>query len=273
MSSRTFDAILRTVDRGAFPRTRKRGWRFLYNMLSRFWRDTDWRFMNYGYLPTGPAFPLAAEDEPERPFIGLYQQAVAGLVTEGVRILEVGSGRGGGARYLARYHSPAEVVGVDYSPATVRIARKLNADTPGLRFETGDAEHLPFADGSFDIVVNIESSHCYGDPEAFAKEVVRVLVPGGWFTFADMRSKAMLPVLDEQLAVPSLTLMQADRLSPGVVQALDAAERRKRDRMDRLRFLRPFMAEFSGAQGSALYKGLSKGQVEYVARRFQKTPS
>ena len=45
----------------------------------------------------------------------------------GARVLEIGSGRGGGSRYIARYHAPASVTGLDYSPETVRIARRLNA--------------------------------------------------------------------------------------------------------------------------------------------------
>lgn len=60
-------------------------------------------------------------------------------------------------------------------------------------------------------------------------------------------------------------------LSAGVVAALDAAEARKRERIGRARLMRRFMTEFSGAQGSILYKGLSGGGVVYVARRYRKT--
>ncbi|GGF55309.1 phthiotriol/phenolphthiotriol dimycocerosates methyltransferase [Azorhizobium oxalatiphilum] len=271
MASRLFSGMLDAIDRGAFPRTRKWAWRGVYNMLSRFWRDDDWRFMNYGFLPPGAPFALRAEDEPERAFIGLYQQAVDGLPVAGARVLEVGSGRGGGSRYIARYHAPAQMVGLDYSPDTVRRARQLNADTPALSFETGDAEHLPFPDGSFDIVVNIESSHCYADVAAFAAEVSRVLAPGGWFTFADMRRRGQLPELNSQLSTPGLTLESACELSPGVVAALDASERRKRERIGRALFMKSFITEFAGAKGSIIYKALVRGDAAYVACRYRKT--
>jgi SAM-dependent methyltransferase len=271
MARNMFSNVLNAVERGAFPRTQKWAWRGVYNILSRFWRDDDWRFMNYGFMPEGAAFPLKAEDEPERAFIGLYHQAVEGLPLAGARVLEIGSGRGGGSRYIARYHAPASVVGLDYSPETVRLARRLNADTASLSFEVGDAERLPFADGSFDVVVNIESSHCYANVPAFASEAARVLAPGGWFTFADMRPKGKLPELDRQLSVPGLELVAERSLSVGVVAALDAAEARKRERIGRARLMRRFMTEFSGAQGSILYKGLSGGGVVYVARRYRKT--
>eukprot|EP00913_Durusdinium_trenchii_P010562 g9906.t1 len=246
-------------------------WRRVYNLLSLFWKDADWRFMNYGYLAEGSPFPLKPEDEPERVFIGLYQQAVDGLALEGAHVLEVGSGRGGGSRYIARYYAPASVTGMDYSPETVRRARRLNADTPGLSFENGDAELMPFADGSFDLVVNIESSHCYGDVPAFSREVARVLRPGGWFTFADMRPKNQLATLDQQLAAPGLELVSQHNITPGVLAALDAAEDRKSARINRSWGLRRFMSEFSGSKGSVLYKGLKGGSVVYVARRYRKT--
>lgn len=270
MASQAFSGLLEAIDRGAFPRTRKWLWRGLYNILSRRWRDDDWRFMNYGFLPPGEAFPLEPGDEADRPFIGLYTQAMAGLPVEGARVLEIGSGRGGGARYIARYHGAATVTGLDYSPATVKLARRLNQDTANLTFEIGDAEKLPFPDGSFDIVVNIESSHCYGDVPAFAREVARVLAPGGWFTFADMRGKSALPLLRQQLAAPCLTLRSEADLSSGVTAALDVAEQRKRARISRIRFMRGFISEFAGAKGSVLYRELGEGGVVYLAQRYQK---
>ena len=273
MASPAFSGLLDAIDRGAFPKARKLLWRVLYNMLSRRWRDDDWRFMNYGFLPSGPGFPLSQDDEADRPFIGLYAQAVDGLPLAGARVLEIGSGRGGGARYVARYHQPASVTGIDYSPATVRLARRLNRDTANLTFEVGDAEKLPFADASIDVVVNIESSHCYGDVAAFAREVERVLAPGGWFTFADMRGRSALPQLRQQLAIPGMTLLSETDLSKGVIAALDAAELRKRTRIAKIRFMRGFVAEFAGAQGSVLYRELSEGGVVYIAQRYQKSTS
>lgn len=270
MASQAFSGLLEAIDRGVFPRTRKWLWRGLYGTLSRTWRDEDWRFMNYGFLPPGEGFALAEADEADRPFIGLYAQAVTGLPVEGARVLEIGSGRGGGARYIARYHAPASVTGLDYSPATVRLARRLNADTGHLAFQTGDAENLPFADGSFDIAINIESSHCYGDMPAFGREVARVLAPGGWFTFADMRGKAVLDQMRRQLTVPGLLLRSETDLSQGVVAALDAAEPRKRARLAKVRFMRDFVTEFAGAKSSVLYRKLADGGVVYIAQRYQK---
>jgi hypothetical protein len=81
--------MLRQLERGGAPKTRRRAWKFLYGALARFWRNDDWRFMNYGWLPPpdSPPFPLDAPDEIDRPFIGLYDHAVRGLPTEGASVL------------------------------------------------------------------------------------------------------------------------------------------------------------------------------------------
>lgn len=272
MASRLFETVVRQVDKGRAPKLRRAGWKALYGMLGRFWRDDDWRFMNYGWLPPegAPGFALPPEEEPERPFAGLYHHVADGLPLEGARVLEIGSGRGGGARYVGRAYAPAEVVGVDFAPASVALAARLAADTPNVRFEAGDAEALRFGDASFDVVLNVESSHCYGDQAAFVNEAVRVLKPGGWFGWADMRSRSGAAEADRLFDRPDLLLRRAEDISPDVVRALDAADGRKRERIGRVRLARRFMSEFSGAKGSLLYRGLKSGDVVYISRRFQK---
>jgi ubiquinone/menaquinone biosynthesis C-methylase UbiE len=59
---------------------------------------------------------------------------------------------------------------------------------PGLTFKSGAAEALPFDDESFDVVINIESSHCYQSIAKFLSSVHRVLRPNGYFAFAEFRS-------------------------------------------------------------------------------------
>ena len=89
-------------------------------------------------------------------------------------MLEVGSGRGGGASYLSRYLRPRSVTGLDLSQKAVDLCNR-HRKAPGLAFTRGDAQSMPFADSSFDAVVNIESSHCYPSMGKFLSEVHRVL--------------------------------------------------------------------------------------------------
>jgi ubiquinone/menaquinone biosynthesis C-methylase UbiE len=270
MASPLFTRMLVATERGAFPRARRAAWKASYTVLSTVWRRPRWRFMNYGYIPPGPAFPLAAAEEPERAFIGLYHQAVEGLDLAGRTVLEVGSGHGGGAAWLARHHGAASVTGVDRSAATVAQARALNGGVPGLAFQTGDAEALPFPDASFDVVVNIESSHCYGRMDRFVAEVARVLRPGGVFTWADMRSPPMLPDLDRVFAHPALEPLAASELNDGVLAALEAMEGAKAEEIARHALFRPVLREFAAMRGSLLRQALEQRQILYLARRFRR---
>ena len=158
-------------------------WRTWYQFLAARYRDPSWTFMNYGYRsPTGgetrPQPVLDAADEPDRACIQLYDLVAGAVPLAGCDVLEVGCGRGGGAAYVARYLKPRRMVAIDLSPRAVALCRARFA-LPALSFEVGDAERLPFGDASFDAVLNVESSHCYGHLAAFLGEVRRVLRPGG----------------------------------------------------------------------------------------------
>jgi len=269
MGSAIFARMLRATETGAMPGLRRAAWKGAYTAISSLWRRPRWRFLNYGFLPAEPV-ALDPAEEAERAFIGLYHQAVAGLPLTGAAVLEVGSGHGGGAAWMARLPGVAGVVGVDLSGATVRRARALNPSVPGLEFRQGDAEALPFSDASFDIVVNIESSHCYGRMDRFVAEAARVLRPGGWFTWADMRGRAMLDATDRAFAHPALEPVSDAVLNEGVLAALDAMEAEKACEIARFAPLRPILHEFAGMRGSMLRGSLEKGEVIYLARRFRR---
>src|ERR1700752_4130464 len=101
--------------------------------------------MNYGFVPPPGAEPLVlrSDDEPDRYWIQLYHQVAGAIALTGRSVLEVGSGRGGGASYVARYLGPRSLVGVDVSNSAVALCKERH-HAPGLSFRQGDAEQLPF---------------------------------------------------------------------------------------------------------------------------------
>lgn len=95
-------------------------------------------------------------------------------VRPGARVLDVATGPGYVAAAAAE--RGADVVGMDVAGAMLALARRAH---PGLDFRTGDAEALPLADASYDMVVaNLALLHL-GRPDQAAREFARVLVPGG----------------------------------------------------------------------------------------------
>jgi SAM-dependent methyltransferase len=95
-------------------------------------------------------------------------------VRAGARLLDIGCGAGG-ALLLARGRG-AEVAGLDASENLAAIARER---LPGARIETGEMEELPFKDGSFDIVIGINSFQFAGDLVRALAEARRVCRRGG----------------------------------------------------------------------------------------------
>jgi SAM-dependent methyltransferase len=98
-------------------------------------------------------------------------------------VLDVGSGIGGPARFLAATHG-CRVTGVDLSPSFVEAARYLTERTgqgDRVRFETGDALALPFEAERFDAVLLQHVAMNIPDRAGLYREIRRVLKPGGRF--------------------------------------------------------------------------------------------
>ncbi len=105
-----------------------------------------------------------------------------------LRVLDVGSGLGGTARYLAGRHG-VEVTGIDLTAEYVEVATSLTrraglADL--VQFRQGSATTLPFPDGSFDRVCMLQVGMNIVDKAALFTEIRRVLVAGGGLGVYDL---------------------------------------------------------------------------------------
>lgn len=101
------------------------------------------------------------------------------------QVLEVGCGMGEGLNFLSRIIGAERMVGLDLSQKAVDRANSSLYRARALSYVQGDAENLPFEDGEFDVVINVESSHNYPNLGRFIDEVGRVLKPGGYFSLVD----------------------------------------------------------------------------------------
>jgi ubiquinone/menaquinone biosynthesis C-methylase UbiE len=106
----------------------------------------------------------------------------------GSRVLDVGCGLGGSARYLAAEHQ-CQVNGIDLTQEYVDVANAL-AGMVGLSdkvaFRQASALEMPFGDGSFDVVWTQHVQMNIADKRAFYREIARVTSPKGLFLFHDI---------------------------------------------------------------------------------------
>lgn len=183
---RRFRAQLKSLD------GRARLWNRLYG-----WDWGNQSTNNYGYAP-------ATLTHPEKYQLELYRALFAmadnqtGTCPD---ILEVSCGRGGGLAQLVRERTGSiNATGLDLSACAIEAAQRTYGHIANLTFVRGSALALPFDDRSFDIVVNVEASHEYGDLDVFFAEVRRVLKPAGLFLHCDSRTTIKAPALFDAMA-------------------------------------------------------------------------
>lgn len=103
----------------------------------------------------------------------------------GMRALDIATGPGNTAARIAP--SVASMIAVDVAPAMIDRAQRLFEER-GLSNAVAlvaEAERLPFADGTFDLVLSRIAPHHFADVAAFVREAERVLAPGGRFVLED----------------------------------------------------------------------------------------
>ena len=250
---------------------RQLAWRALYEVLAARVQRPEWAFMNYGYAvpPGAEAPPLSPADEPDRLCIQLYDHVLRDADLRGADVLEVGCGRGGGCSYIARDRGPSTTTGLDLSGTSIALCRK-HRRAPGLSFVQGDALAMPFADASFDVVVNLESSHCYDSMDDFLAEVHRVLRSGGSFLFADLRSAPEMVELRRHLSEGPLELVDLTDITANVRAALDLDDDRRRSLMQAWipRMFHRAFAPFAGFRGTSTFAAFESGEIQYVSARL-----
>ena len=143
--------------------------------------------------------------------------------TPGERILDVGCGLGGPARYLAERRG-ASVTGVDLLPFRVEIAQALTERvglTGRVSFRVADATALPFGDAEFSQVWMLDASIHVRDKKKLFGELARVLAPGGLLVLHDMPG----PLPPSMKAVTRRAPYFAPRLPQLIRHVLDAGLR------------------------------------------------
>ena len=216
---------------------------------------------------------MRKEDDRNRYCIQLYNHIVTSLPVElkGLDILSVGSGRGGGASYVARYFNPGSITGLDLCRKAIKFCTEHYA-IKWVSFICGNALNLPFQNNSLDVVIGIESSHGYPNIKRFFSEVGRVLKPGGYFLLSDFRNKNYIELLREQLRGSGLKTVKEETITPNIIKALDLDSERREELIRRLvpKLLhKPSMA-LAWVKGTGAYTSFVTRNKEYLNFVLQK---
>ena len=211
------------------------------------------RFLNLGYVSgEGDRSPIVLPASTlDRASVKLVLEVIGDLDINGLDILDVGSGRGGTLGTLLSYFQPRSLIGVELSPVATAFARR---SLPGANVQVivGNAQALPFKGSAFDIVVNIESSHCYSNISQFYAEVRRVLRSHGTFLYCDLLDSAVLPARKQELHDLGLQIILERNITANVLASCDLVAQRR-------------MSSFSSVGDSALQNFLAvPGSPTYV---------
>jgi SAM-dependent methyltransferase len=149
-------------------------------------------------FPTGRAWAEDLEypdelanvpDSAVESFAGVANPWTLGRLSAGERVLDLGSGAGADSLIAAQMVGErGRVTGIDMTPAMLGKARAAAAQMrlSNVEFVEGEAERLPFADESFDVVVSNGVIDLIPDKDAVFAELNRVLTPGGRIQIADV---------------------------------------------------------------------------------------
>jgi SAM-dependent methyltransferase len=255
----------------------KRGFYEVLGLM--LWREKGLQLLNCGYAEPGyPRFSLPPAEEPERLGFQLYHRLVREMPLAGRDLVEIGCGRGGGARFLARECGPRRLIATDASHLLI-LGDRRRQNPPNLEFRAAPACRLPLQAESCDVVISVEAIHPQPDKSAVLAEAARVLRPGGYLLVADFfytrdSSPNAVSLFRSCVSCSPFERVVEDDWTAQAVAALEEDSPRRLAEIDRLpRFTRRAALSFAGTVRSPLYAQLRNGQARYLHFCLVKPPA
>jgi ubiquinone/menaquinone biosynthesis C-methylase UbiE len=229
------------------------------------WGDTTTN--NYGFAPASGDHPQRFQHQMYLEMLGLLKANRPDAA--GLKLLEVSCGRGGGLGAIRGAAPELDLTGLDVAATAIAFCRKEYGEDERRRFIEGSALGLPFADSSFDVLLNVEASNDYGDRPRFFAEVARVLKPNGVFLYTDSFRAGDVAKMKEELAAAGFRADFTD-VTANVAEAcrLDTPRRqaviRERAPVIMRLALRQQLGNYAAIEGSSKYRQFVNGRRNYL---------
>lgn len=185
-------------------------WEEFYNSINKNLDDSI-RFFNHGYYP----FIIEDSEEIFSTSENLYHFVFLKATNFPRKILEIGVGRGGGINSLKKKYENLSFFGIDISRENINFCQK---NYQGITFDKQDATDINFSE-SFDLIINIESMHCYSNKLQFLKESKRLLVDGGTLLLVDVFTQNQIENFKKELEIERFKLVEITDITEGTIES------------------------------------------------------